>query len=167
MCCIIGYRGARHGFKMNGKLARLEVQDSSLTSSPAAAAQSDGSSTDEEAEEKTRVSKYVTIYFFTFKCYLVFNYFPCSSWDIFWFYFWLHDYFKCWCFMLSLKQEIKSGSINDIFLSWQYWELQARYFWWMITDLRRSFNEISTCITLSLWLIENMIIWELSPDGKK
>ena len=61
MCCIIDYRGARHGFKMNGKLARLEVQDS-LTNSPAAA-QSDGSSTD-EAEEKTRVSKYVTIYYF-------------------------------------------------------------------------------------------------------
>ena len=54
MCCIIGYRGARHGFKMNGKLARLEVQDS-LTNSPAAA-QSGSSSTD-EAEEKTRVSK--------------------------------------------------------------------------------------------------------------
>ena len=82
MCCIIDYRGARHGFKMNGKLARLEVQDA-LTSSPAAAAQSDGSSTD-EAEEKTRVSKYVTIYFFTtLMCYLIFNYFPCSSLDIF------------------------------------------------------------------------------------
>ena len=72
MCCIIDYRGARHGFKMNGKLARLEVQDSSLTNSPAAAAQSDGSSTD-ETEEKTRVSKYVTSYFFTLMFYLVFN----------------------------------------------------------------------------------------------
>ena len=73
LCCIIDYRGARHGFKMNGKLARLEVQDSSLTSSPAAAAQSDGSSSTDETEAKTRVSKYVTIYFFTLMCYLVFN----------------------------------------------------------------------------------------------
>ena len=74
LCCIIDYRGARHGFKMNGKLARLEVQDSSHTSSPAAAAAQSGScSTDEEAEEKTRASKYVTIYFFTLMCYLVFN----------------------------------------------------------------------------------------------
>ena len=81
MCCIIDYRGARHGFKMNGKLARLEVQDA-LTNSPAAAAQSGSSSTD-EAEDKTRKSKYVTIYFFTLMCYLVFNYFPCSSLDIF------------------------------------------------------------------------------------
>ena len=55
LCCIIDYRGARHGFKMNGKLARLEVQDA-LTNSPAAAAQSGSSSTD-EADEKIRVSK--------------------------------------------------------------------------------------------------------------